>query len=984
MNEEIDTHVSEDQASEVYELMEVDEDTDSEEEELLTSGEQQAENVQQPEEEQESEDEREALSVAASAQETSKSLFQLAKDPSINQETIATEWVEMYKECHSTALLRLMQLLVDASGSQYVIPAATAAPFKYTDILQAATCSFACVSKLYPLVAKEGHCIAAKLCSFMQCLVKAIYTQGEEPMPSNVCREFSSFILVFSDSKVRAFRHTSTLMGLQWMTALLAMGEAEKFKKLTHIWRRMLYKLFAPRRLDSVDAIRCLCCSEFLLWLMEYTAMAFDLVDSHMYCLFEALHDTSPKVRECCLVGVSQLYTSEPRVQRACLQLVKKYKQSVLLIAVADKEWLLCELAISLLMSCLRDSPGLLSEEEIATIEGLMFDQNRGVAQAAAELFVHQYLHRKEDEATRIRRVVTFFKRFPEHEHAAYLVDALIERSNVLLAWAPMVEMLLKEGEEEPQQNEDTIIIELLTHAVKQAITGEIPPGRYTKDLVQRLPMAGAKQRATRILAPVMAKLLRKHKENIVNVKNLLELPQYFELEAEESVEHLPQLIKRLQNIFYHQRDLSVIRTAVETLEKINMPATWQGIKEILSTAVTSYRMELRNWYATARTQATNKSRDNRLIERLQLVSLLFRHFDLTKCQLLPTALQSLEQCLSEADGRLPRGTIHLYLEICSHGLMWEQRIIMKDTATAEDIQERCEGLKTTLTGVIRMAFKVIKSMPNRSFPYALTTICDLFVLFGYHLQKHTNAAVSSLMYQPTIEDFELLEAHLMMHLFEAEEPKELRQKHAFDELHKKRQALAGYCKLVAFNVVPVMRFRFVLQFYDKFYDAFGDLMRSAMEKALDVNATNYGMTLMHTCLLVFSRVMNGEEPLDYLLNLAKRLAETLSGDLLNSRKGVLALHRAGIYFAAQRQENSLVGSPPQSLLFLSVLEKFVPQLLSQDKIVILKLLSEQIPAELPSCRREEWKPLECYRTALELALKFSCRRAEYEAMKQY
>ncbi|XP_034657913.1 cohesin subunit SA-1 [Drosophila subobscura] len=749
----------------------------------------------------------------------------------------------------------------------------------------------------------------------------------------------------------------------------------------------MLYKLFAPRRLDSVDAIRCLCCSEFLLWLMEYPAMAFDLVDSHMYCLFEALHDTSPKVRECCLVGVSRLCTTEPRVQRACLQLVKKYKQSVLLIAVADKEWLLCELAIRLLMSCLRDSPGLLSVEEIATIEGLMFDQNRGVAQAAAEVFVHQYLHRKEDEATRIRRVVTFFKRFPEHEHAAYLVDALIERSNVLLAWAPMVEMLLKgevEGEKEQQQHEDTIIIELLTQAVKQAITGEIPPGRYTKDLDKRAPMAGAKQTATQILAPVMAKLLRKHKENIVNLKNLLELPQYFELEAEECVEHWPQLIKRLQNIFYHQRDLTVIRTAAETLEKINMPATWQGIKEILSTAVTSYRMELRNWYATARTQATNKSRDNRLIERLQLVSVLFRHFDLTQCQLLPTALQSLEQCLSEAEGRLPRGTIHLYLEICSHGLMWEQRIIMKDAATAEDIQERCEGLKATLTGVIRMAFKVLKSMPNRSFPYALTTICDLFVLFGYHLQQHTSAAVRSLMYQPTIEDFELLEAHLMMHLFEAEEPKELLQEHAFDELHKKRQALAGYCKLVAFNVVPVMRFRFVLQFYDKFYDAFGDLMRSAMEKALDVNATNYGMTLMHTCLLVFSRVMNGEEQLEDLLKLAKRLAETLSGDLLNSRKGVLALHRAGIYFAAQRQENSLVGSPPQSLLYLSVLEKFVLQLLSQDKIVILKLLSEQIPAELPSCRREEWKPLECYRTALELALKFSCRRAEYEAMEQY
>ncbi|XP_034656070.1 uncharacterized protein LOC117893535 [Drosophila subobscura] len=192
MNKESDAHVSEAQASEVYELMEVDEDTDSEEEELLTSGEQKEKNDQQPEVEQEtlpvaasdpqpedplenvsvgaseqqpmsedeqeilslassdhqpmSEDEQEALPVAASAQATNKSLFKLAMDTSINQETIATEWVEMYKESRSTALLRLMQLLVEASGSQYVIPADTAAPFKYMDILLAATHHFACVS----------------------------------------------------------------------------------------------------------------------------------------------------------------------------------------------------------------------------------------------------------------------------------------------------------------------------------------------------------------------------------------------------------------------------------------------------------------------------------------------------------------------------------------------------------------------------------------------------------------------------------------------------------------------------------------------------------------------------------------------------------------------------------------------------------------------------------------------------------------------
>ncbi|XP_041450501.1 cohesin subunit SA-1 isoform X2 [Drosophila obscura] len=904
-----------------------------------------------------------------------------------NPETIAVEWLEMYKKCHSTAMVRLLQLLVEASGSKYLIPHDTRAPFKYMDILLAATHDFYCVSKLYPLILKDASCTAAKLCSFVQCLVKVIDAKAQEEMSLDIFQEFSSFILVFSDSKVRAFRHTSTLMGLQLMTSLLTL-EAEKLNQLADIWQKMKHKLFAMRRVDFVEAIRCMCCTEFGLWLANYPAVAFKLAASHMYCLFEALHDTSPKVRECCLLGISRLYTTDPRVHFACLQLADKYKQSVLLIAAADKEWQLCELAIRLLLTCLRDSPDLLCDEEFATIEGMMFDQNRGVAQAAAEVFVQHHLNDEEDEATRIRRVVKFFRECPEHEHAAYLVDALIERSNVVIAWAPMVEMLLNEEQpqqqqrEEEQQIEESIIIEILTRAVRQSITGEIPPGRYTKDLVRGEPMAGVKQTATQILAPVMAKLLRKHKGNIANLTNLLEIPRYFEPEAEENVKHLPQLIKWLQNILFHQTDLALIRTAAETLERIYMPAIWQELEQILSTAVTAYRMELGKWYAAVRAKTTNKSRAKRLIEHLQRLAVLCRHFDLTKCQLLDPALQKLEQCLTEEGHRLPRGTIHLYLEICFHLLIWQQRKMLKDAASDRDIQELSEGLKVSLTAAIRLAFKVINCMPSRSFPYAATIICDLFVLFGYHLQQHTNAAVRAVMYQPTIQEFELLEDHLMQHLFNAE-PEELQQEQAFDELQKKRLALAGYCKLVAFNVVPVMRFRFVLQFYDKFYDTFGDLMRSAMEKALDINATNYGMTLMHTCMRVFSRVQKGQESLEDLLKLCNRLAETLNSDLLKSRKAVLALHRAGIYFASQRQEDSVAGAPPDMLLFLSVLEVFVPQLLSQDKIVILKLLRTKIPAELPSCRREQWKPLECYRMSLELALKLSCRRLEYESMEQ-
>ncbi|XP_033238624.1 cohesin subunit SA-2 [Drosophila pseudoobscura] len=885
-----------------------------------------------------------------------------------NQEANAAEWLELYDKCPSSALVRLMQLVVDASGNLYQIPPETKAPFQYGDILLTARQGLRRTSRSYSLYWRNGS-TTARLSSFVRCLVKALDAKGHA---GNVLKEFSAFVLVLSESEVRSFRYAGTLVGLKVMTGMLA-ADAVRATDLATIWNEMLGQLFVVRRLDIADSIRCLCCTELALWLATYPAVACQLASPHMHWLFEALADTSSKVRECCVLGISRVYGTEDfRVRLSCLSLVAKYKQCLLLVAAADKEWVVSELALRLLAPLLRDSPDLWSEEEMATIEGLMLNQNRCVAQAAAAIFAQRHLSKEEDEISRIRRVVAFAERFPEYEHCAYLVDALIERSNVVLAWAPMAEMLLT-GEE--QQKEDGIIIDLLTRAVRQSITGAIPPGRYTKDLVRQEPIAGAKQTATQVLAPVMDRLLRKYEGNLASLSNLLELPQYFDHEAEQHTEHLPLLITWLQRILFPQQDVAVIRVAAETLKKVCVPSNWPDIRAILATAVNNYQVELSSWYAAGSDRATS-----RLMETLQLVAAFWRHFDLTKNELLGPVLQNLEQSLPTADNdndnsnALPRGTIPLYLEMCYYGLIWRLADKQKDAAANED-------LKSSLTAVIRAAFKMIKLMPHSSFPYALTTICDLFLLFGRNQQQHSRDA--PYVYVPTIREFELLEEHLMMHLFGAA-PDQLHPEEVF-ELQKKRQALTGYCKIMSFNAVPIMRFRFILQHYDKYFDAFGDLMHAAMEKCLNLNATNYGMTLMHTSVLVFERVLRASggsgvraaraPAFADLLKLCKRLAKTLNTDRLRSRRGVVALHRAGILYAAQNMGHRLTRRPTVKLLFLRVLEVFVPQLLSQDKLAVLQHLEENIPAELSSTCREGWGPLHRYRTALQLRLKFSRRR---------
>lgn len=80
-----------------------------------------------------------------------------------------------------------------------------------------------------------------------------------------------------------------------------------------------------------------------------------------------------------------------------------------------------------------------------------------------------------------IRDLVQFFIESELHEHAAYLVDSLIESNAMMKDWECMTDLLLEEPgpHEEPLDNrQETSLIEIMVCCVKQAATGEAPVGR--------------------------------------------------------------------------------------------------------------------------------------------------------------------------------------------------------------------------------------------------------------------------------------------------------------------------------------------------------------------------------------------------------------------------------------------------------------------------------------------------------------------------
>ncbi|XP_017098473.2 cohesin subunit SA-2 isoform X2 [Drosophila bipectinata] len=919
--------------------------------------------------------------MRAEQSEMGRTLLQLVLDKNQKHENLACLWVNEYMLDSTAALVSFFQFVVEASGSHYTIPKDTHMPFAYRDLVIAATVQFRNVSLYYPMIRKTAASFVKYVGGFGQSLLKA--ADGTPIFFDNIfLKEITGFVMTCSESKVRPFRHTGTMIGLKMMTTLQELSTLNS-GLLQNLWLSMFQVIFVNRCIDVVDDIRLLCLSELGLWLEKYPDSF--LRPDHARYLFEGLQDTSSKVRESCLQNILKLSRNEI-LRPVCLEQGKKLKRLLMNICVQPENEL-CELALNILTDFCGSSSGFLEEEECRLLEQLMFAANRGLAQAAAS-FSNQR-RKGATDSENLRSLLEFFNENGQYEHTAYLVDALFGTCDLIVDWRLMVQMLLEEQRPQLSKKESSTLIEILYRGVKQAITGEIPPGRYTKNLVRR-PTAGSVGLATEILAPVLSKLIEKYSTDSENVKNLLELPQMLDLRSWSKYQ-VVQLLEQIKEILFTTTGNPVLRMGARTLVHLSLVEA-SIISEILSNAVTNYKIAFRTWQesygalygssgsssSTSSSVKSQKVRQSRLLETLRLVSALYGQFDLSGYHLTESVLASLKRVVRESDGSqrdaLPLEGRSLYMEVCYFSLSWDLKRARKHEDDELYLVELCAALKKHFEDFLFVTRDLIRDMRNVFLAYeSYNYLCDLFVLFGEQLVLSPSPSVNGLTYKPTIEDIRLVETFMMAYIFR-DNPSEIVKECNFDELQKKRRVLSGYCKLVAFNVVPSMRASVVFQHYDKFFEPFGDIMRAAMERAVDINCVNYGMTVLHSLLLYYRRIManykdDPERVVDsdeftHLLSLARRLAETFNPSLVENRRGVLTLHRAGIMFVLESVPSDPT-SAPKNLIFLRVIQEFVPQILVQDKQNIREFLDGIEEPSLPSCRREMWQPLEEYRSAL-------------------
>uniref|UniRef100_A0A8C5NBH1 Cohesin subunit SA n=1 Tax=Gouania willdenowi TaxID=441366 RepID=A0A8C5NBH1_GOUWI len=553
-------------------------------------------------------------------------LFEVVKLGKSAMQSVVDEWIESYKQDRDLALLDLINFFIQCSGCKGTVRIEMFRNMQNAEIIRKMTEEFDEDSGDYPLTmpGPMWKKFRYNFCEFIsvlirQCQYSIIY---DEYMMDTVI----SLLTGLSDSQVRAFRHTSTLAAMKLMTALVNVAlnlsihqdntqrqyETERNKiagkraneklelllqkrkelqenqdEIENMMNSIFKGIFVHRYRDAIAEIRAICIEEIGVWMKMYSD-AF-LNDSYLKYVGWTLHDRQGEVRLKCLKALQSLYTNRELFPKLEL-FTNRFKDRIVSMTL-DKEYDVAVEAIRLVTLILQGSEDALSNEDCENVYHLVYSAHRPVAVAAGE-FLHRKLFSRHDPQAEealakrrgrsspngnlLRMLVLFFLESELHEHAAYLVDSLWESSQELLKdWECMTELLLEEpvqGEEMLSDRQESALIELMVCTIRQAAEAHPPVGRGTGKRVltakERKTQIDDKNKLTEHFIMALPMLLSKYQADSEKVANLLQIPQFFDLDvysAGRMEKHLDALLKQIRLVVEKHIETDVLEACSKT-----------------------------------------------------------------------------------------------------------------------------------------------------------------------------------------------------------------------------------------------------------------------------------------------------------------------------------------------------------------------------------------------------------------------------------
>ncbi|NXI42674.1 STAG2 protein, partial [Galbula dea] len=963
-------------------------------------------------------------------------LFEVVSMGKQAMQSVVDDWVEAYKQDRNVALLDLINFFIQCSGCQGMVTAEMFQSLCKKDVKRKMTETFDEENEDYPLVRTGPYWKKFKtnFCQFVAVLVQQC--QRSILYDSYLMDTVISLLTGLADSMVRAFRHTSTLAAMKLLTAFVSVRlnldvnkhnaqRLYKVEKKRLSGKRTNYRLnqlerkrkeyehklleirnmmnaifkgtFLKRYRDVIPEIRATCIEEIGSWIK--TCPDVFLNDSYLKYLGWMLYDKQAEVRLKCLLGLQGIYSRKELVSRMDL-FTSRFKDRIVSMPL-DKDHEVAVQAMKLLMLMSQNCEDVLSAEDCEMLYQLVYTTHRPLAVAAGEFLYKRLLSNEGGEEVepkgggkfgastdQLKRLICFFLKSELHKHVAYLIDSLWDWAGKLLKdWECMTTLLLQNTEgngEALSDAHESVLVEIILATVREAAEGHPPVGRGAAKKIlsvkeKRIQLEDC-TKITEHFIMVLPQLLAKYSTDAQKVANLLQIPQYYDLDV-YSVghleKHLDALLREVKEIVTKHSDMSVLEASSRTYyilcsEEIAIyrqvdRARTQLIDELMG----QLNQLLDGFWQKEEGFCMDEGEVSQIHSALRRVAAFHNAHDLTRWNLYDKTLRLL--VFEMEHGSLPFLMILPALQCTYFSLLWQLA-----SASENSPKETPSALRRELRHFSHICMCLLNHKEKDVREKAFMILCDWLLILS-HQDSNNNEAVGLPDYLPSTSLQEKLLFFIQEHVFvEEEEGKEEEERKEesckLDDLHKKRSLLAAYCKLIVYNVVEMTAAAQIYKYYVKTYSDFGDIIKETMSKTRHNNKIQSAKTLILCLQQLFqthAKSQDSSSPVDFssasftsMKELARRFSLTFGWDQVKCRESVAMIHKEGIEFAFQGATGVDGKCLPPNLSFLLIVSEFSNKLLKADKRLVYAYLQRYI-AEPLSCRGDQWQPLIWYRNSL-------------------
>eukprot|EP00064_Thunnus_orientalis_P013981 superscaffoldBa00002361_g14022 len=831
--------------------------------------------------------------------------------------TVVDEWLDSYKRSREAGLLVLINFIVQSCGCKGVVSREMLDSMENAEIISTLTKEFNEDSVNYPLCTPGPQLkrFKAGLCEFARVLVRSCQNSliyDEYLFPSLL-----ALLTGLSDSQVRAFRHTSTLLAMKLMTGLVEVAVIVSVQLQTTQRRHNMEnsKGKHDRASDRLEELQATI-SELQENREELSSMmnaTFRGVFVHRY------RDQLPEIRAACIEEMGMWVKMDPEdfLSDGCLKYLG---------------WTLHDKQSPVRLQCVRALQGLFQEKEF------------------------------------IGRLELFTSRFKFHEHGAYLVDSLWGvAGSELRDWETMTALLLQEAG--LMYEEEGALIELMMCAVRQAAQATPPVGR-TQGKKVILSMKDKKiqeqdrRRITTHFIPLLPQLLAKYSADAKMMTLLLKAPLYFDLEMYNSAQwlekHLDLLLSQICGIVEKHTEATVLEACAHLASTLCSDFyTFSSRAHLAFSQLLDSLTECFSTYLSDLLQGTADDDDTySAATALKRIAALSSAKDPTGWKLFDSCLELLKNKMESRD--LDKELMVSALRCAAFHLMWAKVNVVNSAPNEVELKR----LKKEVQSFCRICQTCLSLNQTEIRDQAFELLCDLMLLYSVSSVR-SEPALQTLIHLPSQSLRAELAAFLLDYVFTDTEDDELNgedEEMKITVLQRKRNQLAGYCKLVIYGVLDLTAATDIFKHYDKFFKDFGDIIKETVSKSKLINPVQSAKTICLTLKQLFSEMLTEDlsrQDLGEIRDLAKRLAMSFGIDLHRIRKPLVALHTDGIRFAFRDPQEGEEQHP--NVAFLEILSEFSFKLLQQDRTQLAAFLKSECPSAALS-----WTSVRLYQRSLE------------------